>query len=316
MQYTMHMEEKDIEAIMKLPPEKRIEAITQMFMGWATESNPEDIAEDAEQAVIAAVKDVGTEITTFAVQQIVTSTLAPILYSAPITILSIAGRLALPFMRYSFSDALTTKEGMQIAANEVGADKDLWFARVSFGSLRNSTYHNVIKQSGESYHIGFTGHRESKNNKNLYKRMTNIFEAAKKKKGGVEFHHGGAQGADLISAEAAIDSHVEIHTHLPFPFDVTTQGWNQTDKDRLQRIIIHSKEVTVERLTYDVRGYFERNQRIIDQSKIMTTNWDERVGGGTYDTVKKAKQQGKIVIQSETYTEVDASIPSGIKPPE
>jgi len=158
-------------------------------------------------------------------------------------------------------------------------------------------------------HVGFTGHRTGGASESAVSQQIQTHIKAQQFAGrDVTFHHGGGRGSDLAAAEGALRAGAKVQTHLAFPFDVQTKGWNATDKARLQSILRASTRVTVDRQSYNVRGYHSRNQRIVDRSTYVIANYDGRSGGGTKNTIALAKRMGKAVFNSATFKELTGKL--------
>ena len=180
---------------------------------------------------------------------------------------------------------------------------------VSKGCMTQPLYNLMTDPKPAPWKLGFTGHRDTPKSGNFAKAMGTLLNVLSQTNDNIDFHHGGARGADLTAAETALWNGKNIHTHLPFPEDVTTKGWNFDDKVRLSNIINQSKSVTIERQTYNPAGYFERNQRILDNSELLSAQYDGRTGGGTYDTIKKANASGLPVIDPNNFGEINIAQP-------
>ena len=78
---------------------------------------------------------------------------------------------------------------------------------------------------------------------------------------------GGAQGADSMAADAALDCGLNLIEHQA--------NWRGNG-------------------VYNPRAGFERNQLIVNDSECIVAFWDGK-SAGTLDTIQKAIQAGKIV---------------------
>lgn len=116
--------------------------------------------------------------------------------------------------------------------------------------------------------------------------------------GYTRFISGMAEGADMDFAEIILDLRVDytfisLEAVLPYPFVMPKNPTNvHFDK---QEIIAQSNAVIVVSPCY-FRGCLQkRNRYMVDKSDLVLAIWNGERKGGTWDTIKYARKEGKEI---------------------
>lgn len=116
--------------------------------------------------------------------------------------------------------------------------------------------------------------------------------------GVTHFICGNALGVDTWAAEIVLkkkkaDPTITLEIALPF------KGHNKSSPEvcavQEKADLVH----VVTTIPYHVRAYHERNQYMVDHSRIVIAVYDERSGkkGGTFNTIQYAQMKGREVLQ-------------------
>jgi uncharacterized phage-like protein YoqJ len=130
----------------------------------------------------------------------------------------------------------------------------------------------------------FTGHRNAINIENAINALIDIAI----KQGINHFYSGMALGTDMIASK------VLINRKLPWtaviPFNGQESGWVKSSQVHYFELLSYAKEQIILYPEYKLSSYHERNQYMIDHSKVCLAVYDERRKGGTANVVKKVKK--------------------------
>ena len=130
----------------------------------------------------------------------------------------------------------------------------------------------------------FTGHRNAINIENAINALIDIAI----KQGINHFYSGMALGTDMIASK------VLINRKLPWtaviPFNGQESGWAKSSQVHYFELLSYAKEQIILYPEYKLSSYHERNQYMIDHSKVCLAVYDERRKGGTANVVKKVKK--------------------------
>lgn len=104
---------------------------------------------------------------------------------------------------------------------------------------------------------------------------------------------GMALGWDMWMAEAALELGIPLHCYLPYP----GQGshWHKTAKERFYSILERSSKLHCTSGYYSKSCYFDRDKEVVNDSDFIMALWSGFEGGGTYYTLKYAKDCGKDI---------------------
>lgn len=154
--------------------------------------------------------------------------------------------------------------------------------------------------------LGFTGHRPDKigGEWNHTGPCSNLVQHEIKKVllalAPSQFVCGLAQGGDIHAAIVALDLKIPLTAALPF--EGQDNGWEKEARNLYARILAHpltTKKVVSPGGPHTSK-YHIRNRWIVDQLKgaddVLLSLWDHSESGGTSNTVKYAKQQGKKMV--------------------
>ncbi len=137
--------------------------------------------------------------------------------------------------------------------------------------------------------VAWTGHRPEKiRNHNDVKDA--IFRQLEYNNDDLECITGGARGVDMWVAGTAIALNIPCRIYLPFPFDVTTKGWKEWDKELLSDLLTFAKWKEVNK-SYTKQGYQARNMKMVDDADQLVAVWNGVKRGGTWNTIKYAKSK-------------------------
>ena len=146
----------------------------------------------------------------------------------------------------------------------------------------------------------FTGHR------NIRKDEEDIIRAKIREQVLILMQHGisafmvgGAVGFDMLAAEVLLDlreqegKELRLVSVLPYP--EWRAGWSEKDKDREDRILERSDEITFMDSEIIRRTYLDRDRKMVDHSSVCIAYCNRRNGGTAY-TVRYALKNNLPVI--------------------
>ena len=145
----------------------------------------------------------------------------------------------------------------------------------------------------------FTGHRKVPDNmvKPLKKRIsTAVTDCCAH--GITRFFDGGAQGFDLLAAEAVLSLRAEypqVQLVLVIPHQEQTRGWNLCSKERYEAVREKADEVVCLAEHYYRGCMQQRNRYMVNHSSLCVCYLTES-RGGTAATVAYAQRQGLFVL--------------------
>ena len=100
---------------------------------------------------------------------------------------------------------------------------------------------------------------------------------------------GMAAGADQIYAELALKQRIPLAAALPYK-----KRWDSYHPV-VQDMLMKAKEVVYACEKYDKHGYFIRDCLMVDAADIVLAVWDGNEWGGTWNTIKYARDKGKEI---------------------
>ena len=112
---------------------------------------------------------------------------------------------------------------------------------------------------------------------------------------------GMAQGADLDFAETVIrfkkryKRSIAIRLEAAIPCPNQTKYWGNYDRKRYQRILKKCDKQTLVSPVYQSACMQLRNQYMVDRSALVFAIWNGKYSGGTWNTIRYAKEQGKTI---------------------
>lgn len=118
------------------------------------------------------------------------------------------------------------------------------------------------------------------------------------------FISGMALGIDTYFAEAVLELrniHSEVTLEVAIPCITQAHGWTQPQQERHAHIINQCNSESLISRDYVRSCMMKRNRYMVDHSHIVLAVYDGHSKGGTYNTLKYAKRQGKkcIVLSPE-----------------
>lgn len=100
---------------------------------------------------------------------------------------------------------------------------------------------------------------------------------------------GMAAGVDQIYAELALKQRIPLVAALPYK-----KRWDSYHPV-VQDMLMKAKEVVYACEKYDKHGYFIRDCLMVDAADIVLAVWDSNEWGGTWNTIKYARDKGKEI---------------------
>jgi len=146
----------------------------------------------------------------------------------------------------------------------------------------------------------FTGHRNIPKGEEAAVRARVREEALRQMERGIDtFLVGGAVGFDMLAAETLLELREREGKSLRLisvlPFQGWRDKWGSAEKDREDRILEKSDEISFSRLKNCRQCYLDRDRKMVDGSCVCIA-YCSRFGGGTAYTVRYAMKQGVEVI--------------------
>lgn len=131
--------------------------------------------------------------------------------------------------------------------------------------------------------IAFTGHRYVREDE-----MQTALDEVARLYPGATWICGGAIGVDSFAAKYAMTNGIKYKLILPFPPEIMSKYWNDTQKKVLNDTIAKASSVTVLTQAYNVSFYQKRNVAMVDAAHILIAFFDGS-SGGTNNCVKYAQ---------------------------
>lgn len=153
------------------------------------------------------------------------------------------------------------------------------------------------------YQVGITGHRpdrykDAQAAEKLCRETIATIDYQYYDAGQLYFNLGGCIGADQWAGAACIDLDIDFNLFLPFPPNIQAQYWYDYQKEELERQVDHCSGLTIVGEEYKVANYFIRDRMIVDNSDFIICFWEGCLQGGTYQTIKYAVNNNKIVLNA------------------
>ncbi len=118
--------------------------------------------------------------------------------------------------------------------------------------------------------------------------------------GFTDFIAGGALGVDTWAAEAVLELRKTALVTLTIyvPFQGFNSRWPDYSRQRFNDICSSADSVVIcsPSTTYNPKLLFERNERMVDDSKALIAVWDGSNSGGTAHCIDYAKSKGRRII--------------------
>lgn len=100
---------------------------------------------------------------------------------------------------------------------------------------------------------------------------------------------GMASGVDQIFANLALKRNINLAAVLPY-----RRAWDSYHPV-VQDMLVRAKEVVYACDKYNKQGYFIRDCIMVDAADVVLAIWDGKEWGGTWNTIKYAREQGKDI---------------------
>lgn len=113
-----------------------------------------------------------------------------------------------------------------------------------------------------------------------------------------KFIAGMALGADIFCAEAVLklkEKYPFVSLECALPCGQQTKGWSQAMAKRHEYIVGNADKVTTVSEHYTRFCMMKRNAYMVDNADFVLAVWDGVPSGGTYNTIEKARRDGKGV---------------------
>jgi hypothetical protein len=148
--------------------------------------------------------------------------------------------------------------------------------------------------------IAVTGHRGKRfdDAEAVKQRIDEVVDQVQRKHPGARWLHGGCWGVDLWTGEAALSRGAEIGVYLPSLFAGFASRWPERCQRVLSRQMLKSAEMWIARPLYRVENYAIRNRKLVEAADAVIAFWDGGAWGGTWQTIRFAKEAGKPVFNA------------------
>lgn len=119
----------------------------------------------------------------------------------------------------------------------------------------------------------------------------------------LQFNLGGAIGTDQWMGASAIKHGIRYKLYLPFHPSVQARYWNAAQREELDRQMRYAAGIMIadpasgrDEALRDFSAYFQRDRMMVDDSDFVVGFWVGRRRGGTFETMKYALKQSKLVF--------------------
>lgn len=146
--------------------------------------------------------------------------------------------------------------------------------------------------------VCFTGHRNSPNTPEMRFYIKNLLEGFIVLDGADTFYAGGAKGWDNDCSDIVLEMkkeypHIKLCLVLPYPENIQTSGWTDSEKEQYRRIVSQASNVE---LCSEIRMSNSekiRNMRLVERADCCVCYLNpKRNRSGTYQTYKMAQKKG------------------------
>jgi len=113
----------------------------------------------------------------------------------------------------------------------------------------------------------------------------------------LQLNLGGAIGTDQWMGSSAIEHGIRYKLYLPFHPATQARYWSPAQREELDRQMRNASGIFIADPSgkYDVSRYLERDRMMVDDSDFVVGFWVGRRRGGTFETMKYALKQSKLV---------------------
>jgi hypothetical protein len=101
-------------------------------------------------------------------------------------------------------------------------------------------------------------------------------------------------GIGLIAAEECIESESIYHIFLPYTLEKTTQHWYKDQKDKMLMCYGKARGITICQVSSDETN--NMHERLVEESSFIICFWVGKKQGKTFETIKYALQNNKLVL--------------------
>ena len=152
------------------------------------------------------------------------------------------------------------------------------------------------------YRIGIVGHRfedleDIEMSTRVIKRTIDLLEHQYGKEMIVNL--GGDRGAELLAGDYCLERNIRYHLFLPQkPANFADESWYDRQRDSLNKQFANAFSITIcsSSLLKDMLTEKERDKLLVDDSNFIVSFWVGKKIGRTYDIMKYALAQNKIVL--------------------
>ena len=148
----------------------------------------------------------------------------------------------------------------------------------------------------KSLKCAFTGHRKINITDEL-KEQFHLEILRLIKNGCTEFINGGALGFDMFAACEIIKlkNYYPVRLKMILPCKDQAKGWSEYNKMVYEKVISNADDISYISEKYEHGCMHKRNRKMVDECDVLIAFLNKKEGG-TYYTVKYAKDNGKMVI--------------------
>jgi uncharacterized phage-like protein YoqJ len=139
--------------------------------------------------------------------------------------------------------------------------------------------------------ISGTGHRELPFKEPM---LVDLAKRAIVKANGTMVLSGMAQGWDAVMAKAAVSLGIPFKAICPFKGQGS--NWPESAKKVYLELLSKAVEVIYTSDAYHKHCFFVRDRYLVDKSELLLAMWDGREQGGTFYTVKYAKEKEHLRV--------------------
>ena len=146
--------------------------------------------------------------------------------------------------------------------------------------------------------VCFTGHRNSPNTPEIRFYIKNLLEGLIVLDGADTFYAGGAKGWDNDCSDIVLEMqkeypHIKLCLVLPYPENIQTDGWTDSEKEQYRRIVSRASKVEFCSESRTPNSEKIRNARLVELSDCCVCYLNQkRYRSGTYQTYKMAQKKG------------------------
>lgn len=151
------------------------------------------------------------------------------------------------------------------------------------------------------YSIGIAGHhperfRNQEETEKLCREVVNLISYQYSQQEALMFNVGGEVGAEQWVANACIEAGIDYHMFLPYPPELLSEYWWEEQQNALYHQMDHAAGITILSQSRSQGAYDLKKYDLVDNSDFLIAFWEGRLIGRTYNTIRHAVEQSKIVL--------------------